>query len=133
MKLTKIWQRSAGMVAVLAVAMMAAPASASLIGDSVTGTTNGTIFNITPTPAVVTDPGVEFGITHIGSGNRIFDVDLDDSTIAFDVLSSIGNIFGLAPVTISDLDWIDDPTGHIIGFTFVTDYYGHERIETFIH
>ena len=107
----------------LALGGLCGGANATLIGDSVDCATSepGT-WDCSPLNSVVSDPGIEFGVMLFTTA-RVFDLDIGASTIDFDMLRDIGNIFGLGPITLSDLDWIGQ-SGSITGFSFSTDVSG---------
>ena len=70
------------------------------------------------------DAGTEFEL--FLPGREIpneFVVDIGDASILFSATVGVGNISGLGPVTISDLDWVG-MTGAITGFIFSTNIPG---------
>lgn len=91
-------------------------ANAMLIGDTVDCATTGPSWGCAPLSAVVTDPGSEFDIQLRGFSSM--DVDITDNSLNFDILLGVGNIFGLGPLSILNID------SEIIGFQFNTDIAG---------
>ena len=91
-------------------------ANAMLIGDTVDCATTGSSWTCDPLSAVVIDPGSEFDIKVRGFSSM--DLDITDNSLNFDVLGGIGNIFGLGPLSIFNID------SEITGFTFDTNITG---------
>ena len=96
--------------------MFVASANATLIGDDVSCSTSGSSWSCDPSTAIVNDPLIEFGV--MLRGRRAFDLDISSNSFNFDVLLSVGNIGGLGPISIFDIDSI------ITGYKFDTNIFG---------
>lgn len=100
-------------------------AQASLIGDSVDCSSSLSSFVCSSSTAIVADPGVEFQLTFTPNTNYVWDIDLDANSILLQLGTgpSTGTISGGMPLlTLSDLDWVGDPSGFIVDITnFATD------------
>jgi len=112
--------------ALLLVPLGAQNAFGSLIGDTVSGdvTTNNGVTNVfVPTQTEVVSGAVEFSFNY--GSDEIIDVDVDSSTITV-TFSDFTNFWfwpdGNDPVEvrISDLDWVNDPSGIVTGATIVS-------------
>ncbi|MCA9429474.1 MAG: PEP-CTERM sorting domain-containing protein [Candidatus Omnitrophica bacterium] len=109
----------------LVVALCAAPAGATLIGDQVNATL--TAYGMTwinNQSATVVDPGVEFStITGLpGVVDNAVDIDLSASQISI-TFTQLGQGFVLLSdhvLTLSNLDWVGDPTCVIAGLSLVS-------------
>ncbi|MCH2244926.1 MAG: PEP-CTERM sorting domain-containing protein [Crocosphaera sp.] len=101
------------LLSTVAVGLVAAPAQASLIGDSIDysfGLNNGATF--LSGSAIVTDSGAEYDDLVIGA-----DVVIDLAADSFDLsLDFPGTASRDLKWVLSDLDWVDKP-GEIIGVT----------------
>ncbi len=93
------------LVAVLSGLVMAAPASAGLVGDSVSCSIVPTPFWVCSSPTAVVGAGVEFTLIVPASSDFGLDVDLGDSSIR--IGSNRSNTFGLGAgelLTLGSLD-----------------------------
>lgn len=102
---------------VLILILLSISAKATLILDDVSCSTSTSSWTCSTSTSVVSDSSVEFGII-LGNSFRAFDLDIDANSIRYDVLISVGNIGGLDPISLFDID------SDITGYTFNTNITG---------
>jgi len=109
----KIDKLLAGTLAIFLVAGLVTPAYASLIGDTIHF--KGTRGVFCEGDVVVVDPGVETKCSN-------FFLDLDGDSISFESTQIFGDGIAVAGATyeFTDLDWINNPGGKIIGVELVS-------------
>ena len=113
-KLSRLIGASVG----LAVLAMAAPAQASLLGQTITCA--DTFFTCSPASATVIEPGPEFHLTD--TGFNIIEIDVGDMSVRMTVPAAVGGGgFGLPfQLTLGDLIWSNDPSATITGIANLT-------------
>ncbi len=120
--------------AALAVALatgVAPQASASLVGDTVSCTAEFASDEFplfcSPGSAVVTQDGVEFVLQSVEGPMTFNLVDVDPGAASItieNVLPGAIDFFAGDGVTLSDLDWVDDPSAVILGISNFTSNIG---------
>jgi hypothetical protein len=108
------------------------PVHATLIGDSVSATMSGIAGGVTvltqfTSPAVVSDPGIEFSGVHSnfgGGGGLGINLDVKAGSIEISSFTppggsttGMGSASNFLQIDITDLNWVDDPSGVITGVT----------------
>ena len=103
----------------LAVLAMAAPAQASLLGQTITCV--DTFFTCTPASATVIEPGLEFHLA-TPAGFNIIEVDIGDMSVRMTLPAAVGGGGFTTPsqLTLGDLIWSNDLSATITGIANLT-------------
>ncbi len=120
-----------GLFVALLAAAIAPQARASLVGDTISCNAEfaSEEFPLTCSPgsAVVTSDGVEFVLQSV-EGSMVFNlVDVDPGAASVTIRNTLPgsvNFFAGDGVTLSDLDWVDQPTAVILGISNFTTSTG---------